>query len=211
MPETSLTTPARQALLALLLFGAEAATNPALQERFALKIAKESREQLERARLIAVSKTGNTFFHRLTDKGRDRASEELSTQAPAGTTAGVRLLYAMANVLSNVMAQHGIKAHQVFGGAVDVDVAGPQVQQQIIESYSRLTKRRGAFVSLAKLRESLPSVPWDEMSKALKIMDRERQIQLDPDPNPGALPAEARDSAIRIGGEDKHLMTVVPR
>ncbi|GIH02726.1 hypothetical protein Rhe02_07930 [Rhizocola hellebori] len=215
MPEASLGAPARQALLALLLFGAEAATNTALHERFALKIAKDAREQLVSTKLITAHQgKGGAFFHTLTDKGRDRATEELATQAPAGTSVGVRLLYAMANVLSNVMAQHGIKTDQVFGDEPAPE-PGPakteypqSVEHQIQSTYARLAKRRGELVSLVKLRGNLPMVPRDVLNKTLKAMDRQRTIQLDPDPNTKALPQEAHDAAIRVGGEDKHFISM---
>lgn len=209
MPEAPLSTPTRQALLALLLFGAEPATNNALYERFALKITKESREALEASKLITSWKNSRQgYLHALTERGRDRAFEELATSAPAGTGAGVRLLYALANVFHGAMAQHGIKAAQVFAGADD----GPQdVEEQILAAYSQLAKRPGQLVSLVKLRWSLANVARDVMDKTLKAMDRQRLIQLDPDPNTKALPPEAHEAAIRIGGEDKHFITVGPQ
>jgi hypothetical protein len=207
MPKAELNAPARQALIALLLHS-EDVTNPILKAHFRLEIRKPEREQLRDAGLITVpGRDRNANIYRLTPKGRERARAELTESAPEGTGAGVHLLYAMANVLDRVMVQYGLDADKVFG-AIDAPLPAPQedVEGQVLAAYSSLAKRRGDLVSLVRLRDRLPGVDRETLDAALKSMDRRREIQLEPDPNHKSLPSEAREAALRLGGEDKHFI-----
>lgn len=79
---------------------------------------------------------------------------------------------------------------------------------RVRDAYRELTSRPGELASLARLREKLSDVPRADLDRVLRDMDRRREIQLDPDPNRKALPAEAHAAAVRIGGEDKHLISI---
>lgn len=84
-----------------------------------------------------------------------------------------------------------------------------KTRQDIMEAYGKWVEPHNDLVSLVKIRASVPHVEHDELSATLKEMDRERLIQLDPDPNQKALPREARAAAVKLGGEDKHFMSVI--
>ncbi len=209
MREIHLTASMRQALLALLLISEEPATNSMLHDRFGLKISKDSRDQLVAAKFITTWKGAHRAYHHLlTDSGRDRAIDELGKDAPPGTSTGVRLFYAMANVLDRTINDHGLKATEIFSRDTTPSAS---VEDQIISAYERLAKRGGELVSLVRLRGELSAVPRDVMDRTLKSMDRHRAIHLDPDPNTKALPPEAHTAAIRLGGEDKHFITIGSR
>jgi len=210
-----LSAPARQALIALLLVGTDA-TNPMLRERFRLKIETGYRKELEAAGLITVlpKKIKNAYVHRMTSKGRDDARAELGMPAPAGTGYGVHLLYAIANILDRVVQQYDLDLDKVIHSeaesTTEAPVASPRqdVEGQVLTAYTALAKQHGDLVSLVRLRKQLASVDRSVLDRTLKVMDRSRIIQLEPDPNRKALPPAAHEAAIRIGGEDKHFITV---
>jgi len=222
MSDVQLPAPARQALIALVLL-VEEATNPVLHERFGVTIQKVTRNMLLTQGLINVGKgLNNANTHELTEKGWKRGRCELAAAAPALTgnagPAWGRLLYGALNVLERLMTQKNLQMAHVFTVFEEPDSAEPQdqilvlsVEDQVLAIYGELAKRPGDLVSLARLRGKLAEVRRDDLDKALKAMDRQRIIQLEPDPNRKALPAEAHEAAIRIGGEDKHLLTIVRR
>lgn len=82
------------------------------------------------------------------------------------------------------------------------------IRADIARVYQELAERPNALVSLVRLRAKLPGVSHEELSTILKQMDRERLIQLSPDPNRKALPREARQAAVRLGGGDQHFISM---
>ncbi len=83
-----------------------------------------------------------------------------------------------------------------------------KTRADIVDVYSQLADRRNALVSRARLRVHLPHISHDELTAVLKEMDRERLIQLDPDPNRKAIPKEGLDAVVRVGGEDMHFISI---
>lgn len=82
-------------------------------------------------------------------------------------------------------------------------------EDRIIAAIRNLAELPGDLVSLARVRAAIADVDHAELTRVLKAMDRARVIQLDPDPNRKALPQIAIDSAVEIGGELKHLVSLV--
>ncbi|MEV0459263.1 hypothetical protein [Catellatospora methionotrophica] len=227
MSDTPLGTLARQALIALVLMG-QKSTNNEIHDQFGLRIAKAPREALERADLIRADEKGpnRATIHELTDKGWEHGRGELAALAPKFTAnagpAWGRLLYGALNVLDRLMTEKKLQMAKVFGApgtaavydaaaepGVDETDQTDSVESRVLAVYGELAARPGDLVSLARLRGKLADVARADLDRVLKSMDRSRIIQLDPDPNRKALPPEAVEAAITIGGEDKHLLTVV--
>jgi hypothetical protein len=87
------------------------------------------------------------------------------------------------------------------------------LDEQIPTTISDLLARNGSrptdVVSLARLRDELGDADRAEVDAALLRLDRARVIQLDSDPNRKALTARAKAAAIRLGGEDMHLVSLM--
>ena len=69
----------------------------------------------------------------------------------------------------------------------------------------------GEFVPLSRLLNELADIPRAAADTVLGKMYRARQINLIPQSNQLTLTAQDRASALRIGGEDKHLISIEPR
>lgn len=82
-------------------------------------------------------------------------------------------------------------------------------EDRIIATIESLAELPGDLVSLARVRAAIADVDHAEMTRVLKAMDRARVIQLDPDPNRKALSQVAIDAAVEIGGEPKHLVSLI--
>lgn len=81
-------------------------------------------------------------------------------------------------------------------------------RRQLDDVYARLADRPGALVSLARLRRELAHIPASDLDRVLKQMDRERLLQLEPDPNQKAIGDEGQAAAIWLGGEKMHFVTM---
>ncbi len=75
--------------------------------------------------------------------------------------------------------------------------------------YDQLTDQlsgRRDWVPLRELRALLGDAPRDVQDRVLRAMSRSGEFTIAPDSNRKALDSAERDAAIRIGGEDNHLI-----
>jgi hypothetical protein len=75
-------------------------------------------------------------------------------------------------------------------------------------AYHALAPSRGEFVKLTEVRERLADIPPPALDAALAAMFTARRVNLIPQSNQQALTAADRESALRIGGEHKHLISI---
>jgi hypothetical protein len=201
----ALSTPARQALVALMLHVTEA-SNPDLRKLYHVTIEKSARDQLTREKLITWKKgLRGAIFHELTDQGWVRGRDELTLAPPEGVGAAWHLLYGTFRHLNGLMIQNGYQLADVF---TRKDPGPLSVEDRIRQAYSDLSAEPGELVSLARLRDELSDIPRRTLDDALLEMDRQRAIQLEPDPHRLTLSDRAKEAAIPLGGEDMHLITI---
>jgi hypothetical protein len=108
------------------------------------------------------------------------------------------------------------KARAALGGRSDTAVSSSnatpkteaQARQAVADAYAKFAARPNELVSLVKIRTAFGDMPREEQDRILKQMVREQLIQLDPDPNTKAIPKEGKDAAVRLGGEDKHFISI---
>ncbi|MFI6071079.1 hypothetical protein ACIA5C_05725 [Actinoplanes sp. NPDC051343] len=200
-----LSTSARQALVALMLHVTEA-SNPDLRKLYHVSIEKSARDQLTREKLITWKKgLRGAIFHELTDEGWVRGRDELTLAPPEGVGAAWHLLYGTFRHLHGLMIQNGYQLADVFARQ---DPGPLSTSDRIRQAYGELAREPGELVSLARLRDELPDIPRKSLDDALLELDRQRAIQLEPDPHRIALSDRAKAAAIPLGGEDMHLITI---
>jgi hypothetical protein len=216
-----LSTPARQALIALMV-RAERVSNPDLRRDYRMEITKSAREELSAAKLIVFEKgPRNAIFHELTDLGWARARQEFRSPPPEKVAAAWLLHYATLRHLAAHLDRTDQQPADVFAEpdrgpapaapSVEAGDSGPaegSVEQRLREAYADLAEKPGDLVPLAAVRQRLAGVDRADQDRILGDLDRRREIHLDPDPARGELTREAHDAAILIGGEAKHLITI---
>lgn len=87
--------------------------------------------------------------------------------------------------------------------------AGPdaEVERKIQQVYTELARNPGSWVGLADLRDRLGvDVPRAEVDRVLKQMSRERRVTIAPESNRKVLDERDHAAALRIGGEEQHLL-----
>jgi len=86
--------------------------------------------------------------------------------------------------------------------------ADRDIPARIREAYASLAGSAGGYVMLADLRERLAAISRDDLDPALRQLNREPDIHLQPAANLKALDARHRDAALYLGGEDCHVFMI---
>jgi hypothetical protein len=81
------------------------------------------------------------------------------------------------------------------------------VEQQVRDAYAKLSKSGNNYVTLADLRDAVPA-DRSRVDDTLKTMSKTRAIDLVPESNRKALTDRDHAAAIKIGGEDQHLISI---
>ena len=84
---------------------------------------------------------------------------------------------------------------------------------QVVDAVRDVLRQKGlgpsGFADLATVRDRLAGMSRQQQDELLLRLDRERRIHLDPDPVRNELTDKDLDAAIVVGGEPKHLVSVV--
>lgn len=91
------------------------------------------------------------------------------------------------------------------------EAAATDASARIRAAYRLIAAEPGEFVRLAALRLELADLPRADVDAALDLMYRGQQINLIPQSNRRELTGTDQIAALRIGGEDKHLISIEPR
>lgn len=77
---------------------------------------------------------------------------------------------------------------------------------RIVEAIGDLSPRPGGCVRLTMLRDLLADIDRDTLDASLIDLDRQRIVQLEPDPDRAVLTAADRACSIELGGQSMHLV-----
>jgi hypothetical protein len=201
------------AMLTLMVLGREV-PNPELQERVGFTLTGKDRTQLNDTGYVASEKVGRTFVHQLTDSGWAWCEAEMQERTPPPPRPQSVLcsaLYLVLGGLSGFLRQEKLRPADVFGVEVDVEPE-PEPESEDLEgririAYRELVKEPRGWVGLVDLRPKL-GAPADEVDAVLKQLSGAGKIHLVPEDNRKALTAADHEAAIRIGGEDNHLLSI---
>jgi hypothetical protein len=83
------------------------------------------------------------------------------------------------------------------------------LEDQIRAVYARIAAGPGAWVSLLDIREALRGTPRADVDQALRNLLQSDDIRLEPEPMRWRITADQDAAAIRIGGEDRHLIAIL--
>jgi hypothetical protein len=201
-----------RAVMFALLAEARMLSNPELEERVGFRLNGKERRKLNDLKLVETDKRGRAYVHELSEAGWRWCAEELSA-GPAGRgTSMERALYAVLGGIGRYLRDTGQSLADIFNQSHD---ARPDedidVEACIQAGYQALTRGPGEFVKLRELRLRLPEIPRPDIDSALDKMYTEQRINLVPQSNQQALSEADRESALRIGGEYKHLISIERR
>jgi len=180
--------------------------NTELEEVTGIRITGKVRERLNNLGLVDSSRTGNKpYVHDLTDKGWVRCRYELQAQRPARPGYYGYAFFAVLNGLDRYLGREKRELADVF--QPDVEEAA-DLETRIRLAYRKIAAKPGDWVHLAKLRPLLNGASKEDIDGVLKALGRQQVITLAPNPNRKDLTAEDRAAAVRIGGDENHMISI---
>jgi hypothetical protein len=188
---------------------ARAMSNPELKKLVGFTIDGDVRKGLNDARLVASRKVGRSFTHELTDDGWAWCDRELAAGSPPPPSPRSLLavtLYLVAEGMSEYMRRERLQAADVFGRPVEWTPT--EIESRIRTAYQKLARSTQDWVGLVDLRPMLGDAPKADVDAVLKELSRTGQAHLVPEPNRKVLNDADHAAAVRIGGEDNHLIVI---
>jgi hypothetical protein len=197
----------QRAALITLMAEARELTNNELDAIAGFRLTGEERKVLSELGLIkSVRDKGNQpYRHELTDAGRVWCASEFTAELPprAGPMGGAA--YALLHGFARFSERSGLRSEEVFeAGELAVD-------RRVRGAYAKLAPEPRAWVGLAALRDALDGESRAEVDRALHRLNRAADVNIIPESNQKVLTQDDRDAAVRIGGEDRHLIAIGAR
>ncbi|MFD0740796.1 hypothetical protein ACFQ1L_01565 [Phytohabitans flavus] len=210
------------ALLIVLMAEAREISNPELKERYGISLTGASRIKLNNAGYVKSEKVGRPFVHVLDDKGWKRVHQELNFDSPKAKTLGAALRALHDNLRERVLKAD---AYQTFGEMFsraasvpddDLEVAAPipdddDLDMRIRKVYDSLAPHPGAWLKHADVRGKLGDVPGEALDEAFRLLSQAEDVEMMPESNQKTLTDEDRRIAVRVGGQDTHLIAIGTR
>lgn len=208
-----------RAVLFALLSAARKLSNQELEALIGIRLEGKERRKLNDLKLVESEKPGRWFVHELSDAGWRWCAEELAAGAAGRPTSLERSLYLLLGMFERYMTAARLSLADVASLDLKARPRGRHKRRDTAEgdgdltarveaAYRALADRAGDFVKVRELRERLTDIPRSALDAALESMFTAGRVNLVPQSNQQALTAADRESALRIGGEHKHLISI---
>lgn len=217
-------TPSESALLIVLMAEAREVSNPELTELYQIALTGESRRRLNDFGYVKSSKVGRSFTHVLDDKGWQRVHEGLNFDSPRARALGGALAALHGNLRARVLKREAYQTFsEMFSRAADAaDTAGesatrqPEVRAVDLEArirnvYDSMAPHPGAWLKHTDVRRKLDDVPSEALDEAFHLLSRAEDVEMMPESNQKTLTDEDHRNAVRVGGQDTHLISIGTR
>jgi hypothetical protein len=183
-------------------------SNTELHELAGIRIDGAVRRDLNEQRLVASTRVkGNApFVHELTDAGWSRCRDLLTADRPERPGPLGHALHVVLAGLDRYLSRTNLRLADVFQPATEM--TRDEIEPHIRDAYATLARRPGDLVRLAQLRPMLDGAARADVDGVLREMSRAKQAHLVPDSNRKMLTDDDHAAAIRIGGEDNHLLAI---
>ncbi|WP_109634677.1 hypothetical protein [Lentzea atacamensis] len=197
----------QRAALITLMAEAREVSNNELENLAGFRLDGEERRVLNELGLVASVRERNNrpYRHELTDAGWDWCATELTSSTPPRSQSAGGALYALLGGLARFLERSGLRLNEIFeAGELAID-------RRVRAAYTKLAPEPRAWVGLAALRSALNGEPRGEVDKALHRLNRAADVNIIPESNQKVLTQDDHEAAIRIGGEDRHLIAIGAR
>jgi hypothetical protein len=206
-------------VLFTLLSAARKLSNTELKALIGVRLDGKERRKLNDLKLVESEKPGRVFVHELSDAGWRWCADELAAGPEGRGTSLERAHYLVFGVFERYMTAARLSLADVVSLDLKARPAGRHKRRDAAEGDGDLTARvtaayrvlapgPGEFVNLRELRERLADIPRPSLDSALAAMFTAGRVNLIPQSNQQALTDPDRDSALRVGGEHKHLIAI---
>ncbi|WP_103339183.1 hypothetical protein [Amycolatopsis sp. CA-126428] len=200
------------AMFTLMVLGREV-PNQELAELVGFTLTGTERTGLNKLGYVDSERTGpkRSYVHVLSDSGWAWCEKELAEDGPPpqrGQSPLATALYVILGGLGEYLRRENKRLFEVFGAGQSANGGPPaDLEERIRIAYRELVKEPRGWVGLVDLRPKL-GAPAAEVDAVLKGLSRAGKVHLVPEDNRKALTAADHEAAIRIGGEDNHLLSI---
>ncbi|MGI5148277.1 hypothetical protein ACQEVC_18205 [Plantactinospora sp. CA-294935] len=204
------------AILIVLMVEAREVLNTELRKQYGLDVRKPQRDKLTRLHYVASRKSGSTYALQLDDKGWVRMQNDLDFTLRGATALGAALTALHASLRDRLLTRSGCATLTELFALSDVrapaatratEPSGP-LQARIVSAYRALADEPGAWVSLRRLRPFFADVPRDDLDDSLRRLSREDGVNIAPESNQKTLTEADIKAALRLGGQENHLLAI---
>ncbi|MGD0557878.1 MAG: hypothetical protein ABSA93_23210 [Streptosporangiaceae bacterium] len=197
-----------RAVLFALLAEARKLSNPELEDRIGFRLDGKERRKLEELKLVDRERPGRAFEFELSDAGWRWCANELSAGPASRASYLERTLYVILGGLDRYLDRSDQSLADIFRLVNGEPSETLDIPARVRAGYQALTQEPGEFVPLVELRASVGEIPRADLDSALDRMYRAQEINLIPESNQQTLTDADRESALRVGGENKHLISI---
>jgi hypothetical protein len=204
------------AMFTLMVLGREV-PNQELQQVVGFTLTGKDRTALNDLGYVDSEPTGprKSFVHVLSDSGWAWCERELEADEPPpprGQSTLASAFYVFLGGVHGYLRRTDLRLPDLFtpgagGSAAPAPVLTGNLEERIRVAYRELVKEPRGWVGLVDLRPKL-GAPAGEVDAVLKELSRAGKVHLVPEDNRKALTAADHEAAIRIGGEDNHLLSI---
>ncbi len=206
-------------MLFTLLSAARKLSNAELEGLIGIRLEGRERRKLNDLKLVESERSGRWFAHELSDAGWRWCADELAAGPESRPTTLERSLYLVLGMFGRYMTAARLNLADVASLDLKARPAGRHKRRDTAEgdgdltarvaaAYRALASAPGEFVRLRELRERLADIPRPALDAALATMFAALRINLAPQSSRLDLTAADRESALRVGGEHKHLIAI---
>jgi hypothetical protein len=209
-------TASESAILVVLMAEAREVLNTELVERYGLDVRKPQRDKLTRLHYVASRRSGRTYALQLDDKGWVHMQNDLNFSLRGAAALGAALTALQASLRDRVLARSGCATLAELFALSDVRASVPTaapapsgpLTARIISAYQALAEEPGAWVSLGRLRPFFADIPRDRLDDSLRLLSREEGVNIAPESNQKTLTEADIKAALRLGGQENHLLAI---
>jgi hypothetical protein len=204
----------QRALLLTLMATARSLTSKDIKELAGFEMPTgKALDGIYEAKLMETDKTVKPYVHTLTDNGWAWCEKELSAGAGARDGSAGGALYIVLAGLARHLSRRNFRLADVFV-AVEAEAEAPDedepqdAEAAIRAAYRQLRDEPRGFVSLTSLRPMLAGLSKQEVDDTLRRMNNTKGVNVIPQSNQKILTAQDRAAMIRVGNEDRLLISI---
>ncbi|MGK5684906.1 hypothetical protein [Actinoplanes sp. URMC 104] len=206
-------TPSEAAILVVLMVEAREVLNTELQQKYGLDVRKPTRDKLARLHYVSNRKSGRTTALQLDDKGWVRMQSDLNFKARGATALGAALTALHADLRERLLERSGAANLTELFAQTEMRAAGKKAAEddlrpRVLSTYEALALHPGVWVSLTRLRPFFADVPRARLDDALLRLSDSGEATFVPESNQKALTAADHEAALRLGGQENHLLAI---
>ncbi|HZN20323.1 MAG TPA: hypothetical protein VFB84_19345 [Micromonosporaceae bacterium] len=185
-------------------------TNSELGTLAGFTLTGQERVDLEKRGLVESRKVGRGLAFQLTEQGWHFCKQLHNTDVNVGNSRVARSIFVLLGGLHRSLDRLRVSHAEFFKPLPDGATGGDDVEGLVRSAYSTLADAPGAWVGLADLREHLGGLDRAAVDEALRALVRQEGVRIIPVANTKALEPRDRAAALRIGGEDNHVLAIGP-